>query len=107
MRYTTKLVWAATKWIAGCKGWRVEDGKEEWGSRTDQQIVEPLDEGQVWVAAQPIPEGAVCRREEDEVQRSRSTDERARVPRDKGEFWAVRKLERNMFQFLGLEDRGP
>ena len=107
MRYTTKLVWAATKWIAACKGWRVEDGKEEWGSRADQQIGELSDGAQVWDATQLDPEGIVCRCEDDEVHGSRSGDALARMPRDEGEFWAVRKLEQNMFQFLGLEDTGP
>jgi hypothetical protein len=30
VRRTAQLVWAATRWIAGCRGWQVEDGEEEW-----------------------------------------------------------------------------
>jgi hypothetical protein len=30
VRLTTKLVWAAAKWIAGCRGWKVEDGDTKW-----------------------------------------------------------------------------
>ena len=30
VRRTAQLVWAATKWIAGCRGWQVENGDEEW-----------------------------------------------------------------------------
>jgi Tat protein secretion system quality control protein TatD with DNase activity len=47
VRRTAQLVWAATEWIARCRGWQVEDGDEEW----DDAGVEThtKDEGNVWV----------------------------------------------------------
>jgi len=77
VRHTTKLVWAATKWIAGCRGWKVEDGETEWRPGTDRPIAIPMPEGEVW------------------------------EPWATGQMGAVRSLELNMFRFLGLEDRGP
>jgi len=46
VRRTAQLVWAATRWIASCRGWLVEDGNEEW----DAVGVEPYarDEEKVW-----------------------------------------------------------
>jgi len=45
-RRTGQLVWAATRWIVGCRGWQIEDGDEE----KDDAGVEghTKDEGDVW-----------------------------------------------------------
>lgn len=75
VRLTTKLVWAAIRWIAGCKGWKVEEGKSDW--ELDQT-------GQ----------------EEDEV----GADGRVRDTGEDGEVWVVRTLERNWARFMGLLD---
>lgn len=114
MRLTTQLVWAATKWIAGCKGWKLEDHDVDWKSQTHRPVIESVEEGRVRLAAQPIlsgtgcpvPEGTVCWCETKEVGGLQSKDERVRVPREGGDVWTVRTLERNMFAFLGLEDSG-
>jgi len=72
VRLTSKLVWAATNWIAGCRGWKVEDGKEDW-------VLDVEDMGTV-----------------DERGENRNT------AKSEEEVWAVKTLERNMATFLGL-----
>lgn len=49
VRRTAQLVWAATKWIAGCRGWKVEEGDEEWDvadTGCDERVTSI--EGEVW-----------------------------------------------------------
>jgi Tat protein secretion system quality control protein TatD with DNase activity len=46
VRRMTQLVWAATKWIAGCRGWKVEDGNIEWNELSDDS--QPEDQGEIW-----------------------------------------------------------
>lgn len=72
MRLTSKLVWAATNWIARCRGWKVEDGDEEW-------VLDVEDVGT-----------------DDE------RGENSKTAKSEEEVWVVRTLERNMATFLGL-----
>jgi len=39
-------VWAATNWIARCRGWQVEDGDEEWDAAGVERHTK--DDGKVW-----------------------------------------------------------
>ena len=50
VRRTAQLVWAATNWIAACRGWQVEDGNEEWDAAVDSVGEETgtKDESEVW-----------------------------------------------------------
>lgn len=58
VRLTTKLVWAATRWIAGCRGWKIEDGFHEWTLKdgedeqvgSDGQVSLDGEGKEVWVA---------------------------------------------------------
>ncbi|KAL1409443.1 Cut9-interacting protein scn1 [Vanrija albida] len=52
---STRLVWAAVLWVAGCRGWRVEGGSERWEGVEEEddefddrgRLVERA-EGEVW-----------------------------------------------------------
>lgn len=33
----TRMVWAATVWIADCRGWQVEDGSDEWELEEEEE----------------------------------------------------------------------
>jgi hypothetical protein len=51
VRRTAQLVWAATRWIAACRGWQVEDGDEEWDTAGVDSVKEETrtkDESEVW-----------------------------------------------------------
>lgn len=52
VRRTAQLVWAATKWIASCRGWKVEEGDEKWdatlGVERDDEEGSLKDAGEVW-----------------------------------------------------------
>jgi Tat protein secretion system quality control protein TatD with DNase activity len=51
VRRTAQLVWAATRWIAGCRGSQVEDGNEEWDAADVNSVREETgtkDVGEVW-----------------------------------------------------------
>ena len=76
IRTSSRLVWAATRWIAGCKGWSVAGDDEEWN------LEYAIDEE---VGA----DGRV-----------RSTQGRGRGE----EIEVVRTLERNWVRFMGLLD---
>jgi hypothetical protein len=56
------LVWAATNWIAACRGWQVEDGDAEWDATDVNSVREETgtkDVGEVW--AVPILERNMAR----------------------------------------------
>lgn len=52
---STRLVWAAVLWVSACRGWRVEEGDEEWDGVEEEEdefdekgrLVERA-EGEVW-----------------------------------------------------------
>jgi hypothetical protein len=51
VRSTTRLVWAATRWIAGCRGWKVESGEDEWAfvdEERDDEEEEGLSDSERW-----------------------------------------------------------
>jgi len=51
VKRTAQLVWAATRWIAACRGWQVEDGDAEWDATDvdgDRGEKGTKDEGEVW-----------------------------------------------------------
>jgi hypothetical protein len=71
------LVWAATEWIAGCKGWKIETG-----NNGDWDLTDPdLDDEDV------------------------GADGRVKVAKDRMDgVEVVRTLERNWARFMGLLD---
>lgn len=74
VRISSRLVWAATRWIAGCKGWSVAGDDEEWN-------LEYASDEEVGADGRVRPAG----------------DQTEGVE-------AVRTLERNWGRFMGLLD---
>ena len=67
-------MWVAARWIAGCKGWKLEDGSEDWSLS---------------------PSG--------EIDDTSGADGRVRSSKPE-DVWTVRTLERNWARFMGIID---
>lgn len=107
VRLSTKLVWAATVWIANCKGWNLEGRDSRSGA--DQAPDRAEDKSGDQQGAAPVVDGDEG--EEDDIGGEIDTDEPSDAdseeydqhgkPKEKA-IWTVRQLERNWHRFMGL-----
>lgn len=106
VRLSTNLVWAATVWIANCKGWHLE-GRDGRPGTTPSQIPDGKsvgrDEPGMVVDGGEGEEngvGGAINTDEPSDADSEEYDQHGK-PKEKA-IWTVRQLERNWNRFLGL-----
>nr|ODN95384.1 hypothetical protein L204_03923 [Cryptococcus depauperatus CBS 7855] len=81
VRQSARLVWAATVWIAACKGWKLE-GRDAY-SKESQCLVKTKDECVDW-----------------DLEFEEEYDERGRLIEE--DVWCVKTLKQNWSRFMGI-----